>query len=278
MQAVAAENNLSETAFTARHGRRRRRARPALVHPRGRGRPLRPRHGRRHPRAGRDRPAGGRRRRARFLSRSGPLGATVGHDGWIELDFPALDVAPAHRPPGCWRHSGVAPRTSGRSDAAASTCWSSCATRRRWRPSGQTSAALRAVPARGVIVTAAGERSRCRLRVPLLRAGGRHRRGPGDRLGPLRPRALLGGGARPTGAAGPPDLPARRRAAGPGAARRSGGHRRAGGHGRPRPALRLTGRSLGRARGRQPGTSMTTLPKLSLAARYSCASPTRASG
>ena len=53
MQRVAAEMRHSETAFVARA--RRRRVRPALVHARGRGRPLRPRDARERARALRDR-------------------------------------------------------------------------------------------------------------------------------------------------------------------------------------------------------------------------------
>ena len=43
MQAIAAENNLAETAFTVRVRRRRRRLRAALVHADGRGQFVRPR-------------------------------------------------------------------------------------------------------------------------------------------------------------------------------------------------------------------------------------------
>ena len=49
MQAIAAENNLSETAFTVPSEQRRRRLRPALVHARGRGRAVRPCDARRRP-------------------------------------------------------------------------------------------------------------------------------------------------------------------------------------------------------------------------------------
>ena len=50
MQAIAAENNLSETAFTVPSEQRRRGLRPALVHARGRGRAVRPRDARRRAR------------------------------------------------------------------------------------------------------------------------------------------------------------------------------------------------------------------------------------
>lgn len=93
---------------------------------------------------------------ARFLSRSGSLGATVGGDGWIELDFPALEVEADPPPAGLVAALGVPPeqvRWAGRSrfdvlvelrdrDAVAAV-----------QPD---LVALRAVPARGVIVTAAG--------------------------------------------------------------------------------------------------------------------------
>ena len=47
LQAIAAENNLSETAFTVPSEQRRRRLRPALVHADERGRAVRPRDARR---------------------------------------------------------------------------------------------------------------------------------------------------------------------------------------------------------------------------------------
>ena len=56
MQAIAAENNLSETAFTVPERERRRGLRPALVHADARGRPVRPRDARRRPCAD-DRPS-----------------------------------------------------------------------------------------------------------------------------------------------------------------------------------------------------------------------------
>ena len=279
MQAVAAENNLAETAVPAGTRRRRGRAGPALVHPGGGGRPLRSRHRRGRARAGRDRPP--RRRRAgrascpapvRSVRRSGP---TAGSSS----TSPRWSSTPPIHPPVSWRRSGSGRTWSGPWGAAASTCSSNWPTRRPWPRCSPTSAALRAVPTRGVIVTAGGGACRRRLRVPLLRTGGRRGRRPGDRVRPLRPRPLLGRGARPHRAAGAPDLGSGRRAADPGRSGRSGRDRRSGGHGRPRPALRLTGPLAAAAAPAQvPGTSIMTLPKLSLPARYSCASPTRASG
>ena len=61
MQTVAAEMKHSETAFVQPRGRRR--LRPAVVHARGRGRPLRARDARERARALRDRAARARRRR-----------------------------------------------------------------------------------------------------------------------------------------------------------------------------------------------------------------------
>ncbi len=90
MQDVAAEMNLSETAFATRSGRRGR-VQPPLVHPELGGRPLRPRHPGHGPRPlGR----GAHRRRdqsPRFETRSGLLSARRGPDG-IELDFPCEPV------------------------------------------------------------------------------------------------------------------------------------------------------------------------------------------
>ena len=93
---------------------------------------------------------------ARFLSRSGPLGATVGTDGWIELDFPALALDPADPPPGLLEALGSRPdavRTVGRSRFDLLVELPDAAAVAALQPDV---AALRAVPTRGVIVTAGG--------------------------------------------------------------------------------------------------------------------------
>jgi hypothetical protein len=50
---------------------------------------------------------------ARFHTRSGLLTARRGGDGWIELDFPALPPQPAAAPPGLAAALGVEPRLGG---------------------------------------------------------------------------------------------------------------------------------------------------------------------
>jgi PhzF family phenazine biosynthesis protein len=94
---------------------------------------------------------------ARFRSRSGPLGAVVGSDGWIELDFPALEVAPSQPSAGLLEALGIAPedvRAVGRSRFDLLVELRDRAAVAAVRPD---TAALKAVPARGVIVTAAGD-------------------------------------------------------------------------------------------------------------------------
>jgi PhzF family phenazine biosynthesis protein len=94
--------------------------------------------------------------RARFLSRSGPLGATIGTDGWIELDFPALELEPTEPPAGLLEALGVRPdavRTVGRSRFDLLVELPDAAAVAAVQPDV---AALRAVPTRGVIVTAGG--------------------------------------------------------------------------------------------------------------------------
>jgi PhzF family phenazine biosynthesis protein len=98
-------------------------------------------------------------RRAVFMTRSGGLTATVGGDGWIELDFPALPVetsdAPSQAPSGLLEALGVAAdgvRFVGRSRFDTLVELADAAAVAQLQPDA---AALRPVPTRGVIVTAA---------------------------------------------------------------------------------------------------------------------------
>jgi predicted PhzF superfamily epimerase YddE/YHI9 len=71
----------------------------------------------------------------RFDSASGPLAARRDGDGAIWLDFPATPAAPADPPAGCWTPSGSARPASWAGPA--STGWSSWPTRRpcaTWPP------------------------------------------------------------------------------------------------------------------------------------------------
>jgi predicted PhzF superfamily epimerase YddE/YHI9 len=70
----------------------------------------------------------GEGRAVRFDTASGALTARPGGDGTIWLDFPATPAAPSTRPRGCWTPSGAdRPATSGWDG---STTWSSWPTRR----------------------------------------------------------------------------------------------------------------------------------------------------
>ena len=173
--------------------RRRRRLRPALVHADRRGRPLRPRHARQRPRALGAGP-GSIRAHARFQPRAVVLTAAR-RGGWIELDFPGRSRRR--------RRAARAPRRARASRAALRWPTPTRLPRRaglrggRSAPSARLRRARRRTrPARGVIVTAARASRRRRLRLPLLRTRGRHRRGPRHRLRPLLPRPLLGAAPR----------------------------------------------------------------------------------
>jgi len=146
MQRVAAEMNLSETAFLLREGGAYRlrwftpkvevdlcgHATLASAHVLfGRGEP-----------------------EARFLTRSGVLNATRRGE-WIELDFPALPVEEAPPPPGLVEALGVRPRFSGRSRFDHLVEVDSEDSVRALRPDF---ARLAAVDTRGTIVTARGTR------------------------------------------------------------------------------------------------------------------------
>ena len=191
MQRVAAEMRHSETAFV--RARRRRRVRPALVHARGRGRPLRARDARERARAVRDRTRWRPTRPRRFHTRSGELRADArGRATAITLDFPRRRAgARRRRCPSSSTRSGspdgellahrrrvLHVRRRRRGDRA-----------RRSRPTSPSSRALADV--RGVYVTAPGDDG-LRHRVAVLRAARRHRRGPGHRFDALRARRVLG--------------------------------------------------------------------------------------
>ena len=225
LQAVAAEMNLSETAFLCA-GRRLARW---LVHAEGRGGPVRPRH-----------PGGAhvlwqtapRRRRKRSASpRAAALLSATRRGGGIELDFPAKPAEPAEPPPGLLEAVGAHPRYVGRNQfdylVEVKSASESCG---RCRPDFRR---LAAVDCRGVIVTAPSDDEQVRLRFPVLRPGRRHRRGPGDRLGPLLPGGLLGEGLGKAELVGYQASRAGRGGAG-GSSRGPGQARRPGGHGGPR--------------------------------------------
>src|SRR4029450_6006947 len=108
--------------------------------------------------------------------RSGLLTCTPGADGAVVMDFPAIRVAPVADPPDWAPALGLGPgRILGVWDNADG-----------WVLAEAASAAdVRAiVPPR--------RPGGCRLGLPGVRAGGGHRRGPGDRGGPLPDRALAG--------------------------------------------------------------------------------------
>ena len=85
-----------------------------------------------------------------FHTRSGVLAARQS-DGWIELDFPAVEDRPAQPPAGLLDALGVEPRYLGRNRFGYLAELESEAAVRRLRPDLQR---LRAIEARGVIVTA----------------------------------------------------------------------------------------------------------------------------
>jgi PhzF family phenazine biosynthesis protein len=157
MQAVAAENNLSETAFVARaadvDGRRGLRWFTPLAEVDLCGHAT---VASAHVLAETGRLAADPT--ATFMTRSGELRAAVGADGWIELDFPALPAEilddTSQAPDGLLDALGApaAVRGVGRSRFDTLVELASAAEVARLRPDA---AALRPVPTRGVIVTAA---------------------------------------------------------------------------------------------------------------------------
>ena len=160
-----------------------------------------------------------------FATRSGALGARAVGGGAIELDFPAYRSEPAPLPlavVAALRTTPVAVRLVER--AGREETWllelESEAEVRRLAPDFAGAARSRR-PGRDR--DGARRRGRLRLRVALLRAGRRDRRGPGDGRRPLRARPVLGGAPRQDGAPRLAGLEARR-----GARRaRRGGPRRA---------------------------------------------------
>ena len=152
---------------------------------------------------------------ALFETRSGRLSAER-RDGWIALDFPSEPVAASFHEPAELEKLAAALHVPVRSAGGiASTCWSSSPTR---RPS---EAAAGHRPAPGIPRPRRDRHqpirvSRLRFRLSLLRAPGRHRRGSRLRLGSLLPRPLLGGETGPQRADRPPGLPPRWRGQGPG--------------------------------------------------------------
>ena len=140
LQAVAAEMNLSETAFLLR--RARWPLRPALVHAGGRGHAVRPRDAGQRARAVVDRP--GRRRRAdrvrdaerRAHGEAGRVGREPGANGRRRDHASTCRCGRSRRrrcPSTCWRRSASSrsPCTPPARVRAASTTSSSARTRRR---------------------------------------------------------------------------------------------------------------------------------------------------
>ena len=209
MQQIAAENNLSETAFVDVGARQRRRGpRPALVHADGGGRPLRSRHARRGLRASyRDRPG------ARQGHLPDPQRAALRRAGRSRRDGPRSSRSrrrrrstPARRGRVA-RAIGVEPREVVLGKAAYFAELESAAAVRAVTPDFAAVAAF----GTSVCVTATGadEARAGRLRVALLRAGARHPRGSGDRLRALHADPLLGRASRQAAAARAPGEPPR---------------------------------------------------------------------
>ena len=156
MQALAAEMNLSETAFPVRRavGTGGRRLRPALVHPR------RPRWTCAATPPSPPPTCSGRRacwtpaRPLRFHTNSGLLACTRLPDGRIEMDFPARRPSPCPCPDGLAEALGEAPVWTGRSRFDVVVCLESADAVRRLAPDF---AALARLDVRGVIVTAEGD-------------------------------------------------------------------------------------------------------------------------
>ena len=138
---------------------------------------------------------------ARFHTRSGLLTAEL--DGnWIRLDFPATPPEPCPEPPGLARALGAAPRGVWRSIFDYLVELESDDTIRRLAPDF---AALARIETRGIIVTARSADSGfdfvSRFFAPRRRSPG----GPGHRFRPLLPGTLLGrtpGQNRATGLSG----------------------------------------------------------------------------
>src|SRR5215217_2189351 len=247
MQAVAAEMNLSETAFLRPDGTGRLRLRwftPAVEVELCGHATLASAHvlwteG-----------LAGEGQALRFDTPSGMLTARPGGDGTIWLDFPATPAAAVDPPSGLLEALGGGPSRFvglGRFDYLVELADEAAV--RGLAPRG---------PARGRPRHPRGDRDRgrrhgrrragagrLRLRVPLLRPGGRDRRGPGHRVGPLHPRPVLGRAPGPRRADRVPGVAPRRPGPGP-AGGRPGAARGPGRHRAPRPAHLTAGpRRLG---------------------------------
>ena len=190
----------------------RRLLRPALVHPHGRGRPVRARHAGRGARARRGGHVPHQERRARV------------HAGRRRLDRDGLPRRPRHR------RAAASRRWRPRSDSTDGGREHARPRRVRLRPGPRrrlveladaaTVRALRpdmagvaALGSRCVIVTAAGRPARDRLCEPRVRPQRRHPRGSRHRLGALHAGRVLGGATRTRRARGRAGLGPRRHGA-----------------------------------------------------------------
>ena len=136
---------------------RRRRLRPALVHARGRGRPLRARDARERARALGDGPARARRSRRCSTPAAASCGPAARATATVELDFPTAPPEPCDPPAGLLEALGIDKAESLLRRPASSSCsWSP--TRRPCASSSPTSWRCGALAdVRGVYVTAAGD-------------------------------------------------------------------------------------------------------------------------
>ena len=201
MQAIAAENNLAETAFFVPEsdGFRLRWFTPTVeVELCGHATLAAG-----HLILTRLEPA---RASVRFLSRSGPL--EVSRDGKrLVLDFPALPIKARHDPALVADAFGTAPRRA----LGGGPRLAVFARQAQVGPSTPIPPGSRPSPSAASSPQHRASR-RCRFRLPLLCAQARHRGGSGHRLGTLRVHALLGEAARQEEALRAPALDARRRA------------------------------------------------------------------
>ena len=184
MQSVAAEMNLSETAFLLPQadGYRLRWFTPAAEVRLCGHATLASAHalwetGRLHPDA-----------TAHFYTLSGLLTAQRRAD-WIELNFPARPPEPVEVP-GLAEALGVIPLYMGKD---ADDYMVEVATEAEVRSMMPDIAAVKELPVRGVIVTTREHHARFRFHLALLRPARRGQRGSGHRLCPLLPDPLLGG-------------------------------------------------------------------------------------
>ena len=175
-----------------------------------------------------------RSRTALFDTRSGRLSARSLGD-WIELDFPVDPYTEIDTPEAFPRAFGIAPTFSARTGLYGLFEVESESVLRALEPDPYAVRELHPGRRRG---HGPGERAGARLRLALLRSGGRDRRGSGDRLGPLLAHAVLGRAARQARDGRLPGLTARWPGEGQ-LARRPCRPRGAGGH---RPTRRAAGR------------------------------------